>query len=78
MAEFFVKLYGVCRSPFPYVTKGKVYPAQPADVDYTPATGLSGLATIIDDQGDEITIAAGPDYECHHIHGKWIIVNPED
>lgn len=80
MVRFFVKLEGQCRfqNP-PYLTGGKVYPATPAGMTYTPATGLTGLATIIDDQFDEITIGIGPDYyDSHHILGEWIIVNPEE
>lgn len=79
MVRFFVKLEGQCRvKDFPYVTEGKVYPATPAGMTYTPATGLTGLANIIDDQDDEITIGIGSDFECYHINGRWIIVNPEE
>ena len=78
MVQFFVKLDGVCRSPFPYVTEGKVYPVHSFDMTYTSDGRPVGRATIIDDQDDEITICIGPDFECHHIHGKWVIVNPED
>ena len=78
MVRFFVKLEGVCRSPSPYVTEGKVYPARPAVMDYTPEGGLVGTAIILDDQDDKITICIGPVYECHHIHGKWVIINPEE
>ena len=78
MVRFFVKLEGVCRSPFPYVTEGKVYPARSYGMEYTPEGGLTGLANITDDQFDEITIGIGSEFECYHIHGKWVIVNPEE